>query len=124
MFFKFFKKKNKALVKKNFLIDNLKFTLDNIINEFFIIRQKMSNLEKVNMDLALYHKNKGDLKEAKIRFWIMSKLWPKNNEVKYQLAIFYINEDDKTKSRQFLQKISMPNAAMAKKISELESKFK
>ncbi len=124
MFFKFFQKQSKIIVKKNAFTKNLNSILDSIINEFITIRQKISNLEKVNMDLALYHKGKGDLKETKIRFWIMCKLWPKNNEAKYQLALCYFNENNYIKSRQILQNISNPDSKMVKKIAEIESNIK
>ncbi|MDA9573713.1 hypothetical protein N9R48_02160 [Rickettsiales bacterium] len=124
MFFKFFQKQSKIIVKKNAFTKNLNSILDSIINEFIAIRQKISNLEKVNMDLALYHKSKGDLKETKIRFWILSKLWPKNNEAKYQLALCYFNENNYIKTHQILQNISNPDSKMAKKIAEIESNIK
>ena len=123
MFFKLFKKNNKAKLTKKMPKINTKILIESFKDEFNTILSKISNLEQSNIKLAHYHKNKGDIKEAIFRLKIVIRFWPNNDEAKYLLALCYYEQKDHQKAKNIINKISLNDENLAKKIRELTLKI-
>lgn len=48
---------------------------------------KFNHLEETNMEVGLAHLRAGNWKDARFRFWFMSKVWSDNLEARYLLAL-------------------------------------
>lgn len=123
MFFKLFKKNNKAKLTKKMPKINTKILIESFKDEFNTILSKISNLEQSNIKLAHYHKNKGDIKEAIFRLKLVIRFWPNNDEAKYLLALCYYEQKDHQKAANIINKISLNDENLAKKIRELTFKI-
>jgi predicted TPR repeat methyltransferase len=55
-----------------------------------ILRERMKNLEKSNLELALYHYNQGNSFDTRLRFWIYERFWNKHPDTKFFIARTYI----------------------------------
>ena len=123
MFFKLFKKNNKAKLTKKMPKINTKILIESFKDEFNTILSKISNLEQSNIKLAHYHKNKGDIKEAIFSLKLVIRFWPNNDEAKYLLALCYYEQKDHQKAANIINKISLNDENLAKKIRELTFKI-
>jgi TolA-binding protein len=87
------KKENKMLKVANNIKENsekLASFIDQRIGlaqqEFVTIKEKTKDLRSTNYDLGLKHLENGHLKEASMRFFLMTKFWPDFYDAYYQLA--------------------------------------
>lgn len=61
------------------------FFLDTI-NQLKIAREKLKNFAETNYKLGIYHIDKGNMTDAKFRFFMVSRLEPNNELAHYHLA--------------------------------------
>lgn len=105
------KPKRAETLAKNFrqkssdFIDFTSNKLDELIDEFGVIKEKSKDLEKTNFNLGRIHLQKGDVKEASFRFWLMTKFYPKNLDAKYELAYCLALREKYKKSQKILELI-------------------
>lgn len=89
------------------------------IQEIGIIKIKLKNLEETNFNLGRLHLEKGDLKEARFRFYLMTKFYPKNLDAKYELAYCYALMEKYLKSQKTLEHIVKQNPNYSEKAIKL-----
>ena len=89
--------------KSGKLMDILSEKLTESIEEVGIMREKSKNLEATNFNLGRLHLEKGNLREATFRFYLMTKFFPKNLDAKYELAYCYALKEKYAKSQKILE---------------------
>ena len=60
--------------------------IDELRNEYFLIKEKTSNLLQTNYELGLRHMEKGNLSDAIFRFRFIKFFWPEFYDAYYLLA--------------------------------------
>lgn len=106
---------SRAKKLKDFLEDRFEFIKD----EFNIIREKCQDLRQTNYDLAMMHREKGDIKEAAFRFWLMTKFWPQYYEAYYEMAYCLYLDNRKFKAKKVLQDLLDKKTPYSKKAKAL-----
>ena len=76
---------------------------DNIIAESKLIKLKSKNLEETNFKLGRMHIEKGNIKEASFRFFLITKFYPNNYDAKYELSYCYALRKKYAKSQKILE---------------------
>jgi len=89
------------------------------IKEFDSIKEKSKNLVETNYKLGIYHLEKGNLNDASLRFFIMTKFWPQFYEAHYQLAYVLILKEKPLKAKKVLENIILKNPQLDPKFQEL-----
>lgn len=74
-----------------------------LVEEFYVIKEKLKDLAKTNYELGLFHLDKGNINDAKIRFIIVIKLRPEFALAHYHLARCYILNISFTKAKNELE---------------------
>jgi len=73
-------------------------------DEIEIIKIKCQNLLQTNFELGLKHLSEGNLSDARLRFAIMIKFWPKFTESYYHKAYVELLQNKPQKAKQTLDK--------------------
>jgi hypothetical protein len=92
---------------------------DLALKEYASIKEKSKNLVETNYKLGISHLEKGNLSDASLRFFIMTKFWPKFYEAHYQLAYILILKDKPLKAKKVLEEVIAKNAEIDPKFQEL-----
>ena len=92
---------------------------DLAVKEYASIKEKSKNLVETNYKLGISHLEKGNLNDARLRFFIMTKFWPKFYEAHYQLAYILILKDKPLKAKKVLEEVIAKNAELDPKFQEL-----
>ena len=108
-------KENKAEKLKEFF----KGRVDALKEEFETIKYKCQDLRKTNYDLAMMHREKGDVKEAAFRFWLMTKFWPEYYEAYYEMAYCLYLNNKKFKAKKVLENLLDKKTPYSKKAKAL-----
>ncbi|MBL6664577.1 MAG: tetratricopeptide repeat protein [Rickettsiales bacterium] len=87
--------------------------------EFKTMKSKMNDLEASNFNLGRLHLEKGDLKEATFRFFLMTKFYPHNYDAKYELAYCYALREKYSKSQRILEKLLTAKPDYDKRAADL-----
>lgn len=82
---------------------NIKNFCSYLLVESKNLKEKFKDLTLTNYNLGLHHINKGNIKDAKIRFLMVTKLRPDLADAHYHLARCYINELKFEKAREELE---------------------
>ena len=93
-------KLEKVLVK---IPSQLKNLYHNLINHIQSSYKKMQDLSATNYNLGIHHLNLGNIRDAKLRFLIASKLKPNNALAHYHLARCYIFDLNTEKAKDALK---------------------
>lgn len=96
---------------------------DLFLQEFFSIKEKSKNLVETNYKLGVYHLEKGNLSDAKVRFFLMTKFWPKFHEPYYQLAYILMLEQEPFKAKKIIENLFSKNSEVDPKFHELLNKI-
>jgi len=97
----------------------LSHKLSEFIEELGFIREKSKNLEKANFNLGRLHLEKGNLRDATFRFYLMTKFFPLNIDAKYELAYCYALREKYTKSQKVLINLLKKNPNSSDKAASL-----
>jgi hypothetical protein len=92
---------------------------DLALKEYASIKEKSKNLVETNYKLGIHHLEKGNLNDASLRFFIMTKFWPQFYEAHYQLAYILILKEKPLKAKKVLENIISKNAELDPKFQEL-----
>ena len=92
---------------------------DLAVKEYASIKEKSKNLVETNYKLGISHLEKGNLNDARLRFFIMTKFWPKFYEAHYQLAYILILKENPLKAKKVLEEVIIKNAEIDPKFQEL-----
>ena len=92
---------------------------DLALKEFSSIKEKSKNLVETNYKLGISHLEKGNLNDAQLRFFIMTKFWPKFYEAYYQLAYVLILKQKPLKAKKVLENLIAQNPDLDPKFQEL-----
>jgi hypothetical protein len=92
---------------------------DLAVKEYASIKEKSKNLVETNYKLGISHLEKGNLNDARLRFFIMTKFWPKFYEAHYQLAYILILKEKPLKAKKVLEEVIAKNAELDPKFQEL-----
>jgi len=87
------------------LTDLLSEKVNESIQEIGVIREKLKDLEKTNFNLGRLHLEKGNLREATFRFYLMTKFYPHNLDALYELAYCYALKEKYVKSQKTLENL-------------------
>lgn len=68
------------------LIKIIKNFFSHAVDEYHSIIKKCQNLRETNFQLGIKHLKSGNLSDARLRFAIIIKFWPKYHEAYYQKA--------------------------------------
>lgn len=79
------------------------FLLD-MYQEILAMRQKLGDIPSTNFNLGLNHLRKGNLKDASMRFWMVTKASPEFGEAYYYWGRCLTLEDKKDEALEKLQK--------------------
>lgn len=112
--------KNKFGEFSDFLSDKF----NEAIEELKSVKEKSQDLEATNFNLGRLHLQKGDLKEATFRFFIMTKFYPYNLDAKYELAYCYALRHKYKKSQIILEDLLKKNPEYDKRAKELLESIK
>ena len=85
------------------------FFLKNITHELSAIYAKSKNLLETNHQLGLNHIKKGNLKDARFRFAIIIRFWPKFYEAHYQKAYVEMLLDKPEEALKTIEKFEINN---------------
>ena len=96
---------------------------DLALKEFSSIKEKSKNLVETNYKLGVYHLEKGNLSDAKVRFFLMTKFWPKFHESYYQLAYILMLEQEPFKAKKIIENLLSKNSEIDPKFHELLDKI-
>jgi len=77
---------NKLQEKSKNFLNVAQNKIEEAKDEFFVIKEKMSNLLETNHKLGLKHLERGNISEAIFRFKFIRMFWPHFYEAQYQLA--------------------------------------
>ena len=92
---------------------------DLALKEFSSIKEKSKNLVETNYKLGISHLEKGNLNDAQLRFFIMTKFWPKFYEAYYQLSYVLILKQKPLKAKKVLENLIAQNPDLDPKFQEL-----
>jgi tetratricopeptide (TPR) repeat protein len=92
---------------------------DLALKEYASIKEKSKNLVETNYQLGINHLEKGNLSDASLRFFIMTKFWPQFYEAYYQLAYVLILKEKPLKAKKVLEDVISKNAELDPKFQEL-----
>jgi hypothetical protein len=92
---------------------------DLALKEYASIKEKSKNLVETNYKLGISHLEKGNLSDASLRFFIMTKFWPQFYEAHYQLAYVLILKEKPLKAKKVLEDVLSKNAELDPKFREL-----
>lgn len=89
--------------------------------EYYNIKEKLKDLANTNYQLGLYHLNQENFLDAKIRFFLVTKLKPELASAHYQLALCYTISGNLPKAKKLLEQTlsidpSFSNAAYRLKL--------
>lgn len=102
-FFKSFFKRRKT--KFRISLSNLVKKLNKIKEECISTKEKLKDLPSTNMNLALFHMEKGNISDAIFRFKLVNRFFDKNNfKSYYNLARCYYMKDEPEKALKTLKK--------------------
>ena len=96
--------KNRAIETGNGISQLFQNILVKIKEEFEIIKEKSKNLLQTNLELGLKHLSEGNLSDARFRFAIMIRFWPKFSESYYQKAYIELLQNQPLKALKTLEK--------------------
>ncbi|MFZ9469544.1 MAG: hypothetical protein ACO26G_00620 [Rickettsiales bacterium] len=96
--------KNRAIETGNGITQLFQNILVKIKEEFEIIKEKSKNLLQTNLELGLKHLSEGNLSDARFRFAIMIRFWPKFSESYYQKAYIELLQNQPLKALKTLEK--------------------
>ncbi len=96
---------------------------DLIINEFIAIKEKSKNLVETNYKLGISHLEKGNLSDARLRFFLMTKFWPKFYDSYYQLAYILMLQQEPLKAKKVIVDLIAKNKEIDQKFYELLHKI-
>ncbi|KJV69356.1 methyltransferase domain-containing protein [Candidatus Neoehrlichia procyonis] len=86
----------------------LKNKCTHLKEEFMFIKSKSKNLLATNIDLGLYHFYKGNISDAKTRFWLISIVKPHLPISYYNIGrCYFISRDFKKAEQYFLKAIAL-----------------
>ena len=91
--------------KSEKLFDLFSQKVSKSIEEVSVIREKSKDLEETNFKLGRFHLEKGNLREASFRFYLMTKFYPNNIDAQYELAYCYALREKYTKSQKTLKNL-------------------
>ena len=87
---------------------NFKFTIINdILEQFSSLKEKVGNLSETNYELGLEHLNNGRIWEALSRFKITTFFWPNNYKALYQYGYCLLLMNRLEKAKIVLAKITV-----------------
>lgn len=96
--------KNRALETGSEMSNFFQNLIEKAKEEFEIIKTKSQNLLQTNFELGLKHLSEGNLSDARLRFAIMIRFWPKFVESYYQKAYIELLENKPLKALKTLEK--------------------
>jgi tetratricopeptide (TPR) repeat protein len=76
--------KDKISTSVQKITQDVSVSMKSTISDLSLMHQKSKNLLNTNFELGIFHLNKGNIKEAHFRFFLMSKIWPK-----FELGLYY-----------------------------------
>lgn len=83
--------------------DRVRDIFHGFIKECKIIRKKVKNLPQTNYDLGIYHINRCNMSDAKMRFFFVTKLDPKMALAYYHLARCHLFNLEYNKAKKYLE---------------------
>jgi hypothetical protein len=92
---------------------------DLALKEYASIKEKSKDLVETNYKLGISHLEKGNLNDASLRFFIMTKFWPQFHEAYYQLAYVLILKEKPLKAKKVLEDVISKNAELDPKFQDL-----
>lgn len=105
--------------KINFLTKFGLATFEDFLEEYEILRKKLSNLSETNYNLGMKLLERGMTHEAARRFWITKKFWPKCYDAYYQHAYALILTNRPYQAKKVLEDLVNRNPAYESKAHEL-----
>lgn len=93
-----------------------------IKEEYYLIRKKLENLNETNYRQGLKYLEKGDLRDAILRFRIVVKFWPDNLDAHYQLAYSLVLHNQPLKAKMVLEELLSKHPDCNPKARELLAK--
>lgn len=84
-------------------------TAQQVQNEFFIIKEKCSDLANTNYKLGLKHLENGNLSEAIFRFRFVKKFWPNHYDSYHQLAYCLVLDNKSAEAKKILEELIVKN---------------
>ena len=96
--------KNRAIETGNGISQLIQSIIEKIKEEFATIKAKSENLLQTNLELGLKHLSDGNLVDARLRFAIMIRFWPKFSESYYQKAYIELLQNQPLKALKTLDK--------------------
>jgi hypothetical protein len=96
---------------------------DFALKEFFTIKEKSKNLIETNYKLGISHLEKGNLSDARMRFFLMTKFWPKFHDSHYQLAYILSLQQEHLKAKKVIEDLIAKNNEIDPKFHELLNKI-
>jgi len=96
--------KNRALETGSGMSNFFQNLIAKAKEEFEIIKEKSKNLLQTNFELGLKHLSEGNLSDARLRFAIMIRFWPKFSESYYQKAYIELLQNQPLKALKTLEK--------------------
>lgn len=109
--------KNRALKTGSGISQLFQNSIVKIKEEFEIIKEKSQNLLQTNLELGLKHLSEGNLADARLRFAIMIRFWPKYGESYYHKAYIELLQNQPLKASKTLDKF------FCLKIENIDPKF-
>ncbi len=98
-------------------------SIKNTLDDLSLMHQKSKNLLQTNFELGLHHLNKGNIKEAHFRFFIISKFWPKFENGLYYYAYILTLKQKYSKAQIIIDKIFLLNNNPNAEILNLKNKI-
>ncbi len=90
--------------------------------EYSLIRKKLENLSETNYQQGLKYLERGDIRDAILRFRIVVKFWPENLDAYYQLAYSLALNNQSFKAKLVLEELLSKNPDYDPKARELLAK--
>lgn len=125
------KVKSRGLIKRiSGRISNMflfiKTSKESVISFIKESRARISNLEKSNYDVGVFHLENGHIWDAECRFKFLNKFWPNYKDGKYYLAYCFVLNGKNEKAKPLLEEFSKDNPKHneAKRLLEAVNKNK
>lgn len=102
----------------------LKTSKESVMSFIEESRARISNLEKSNYDVGIFHLEHGHIWDAECRFKFLNKFWPNYKDGKYYLAYCFVLNGKNKKAKPLLEEFlkEKPNHNETKKLLEAVKK--